>query len=166
MVDSGIKKSKVLKKDLPTINSLQEGYEVRYRVVSEDKNRTSHWSPITLVQPDYTFISGEIDFNKSGNIVTSIWDQVEIKKNSTLIEIASEYDIWVRFDRNDSGDWIYKQRVQGNIINIIIPTTYTINGVVQVDSPNKYSIEVYLKGTPISRDTSFLRVYQDGPHTV
>ena len=161
MADAGIKKSRVLKKDLPTINALQEGYEIRYRIVSEDKNRTSYWSPITVIQPGYTFTTGQIHSDKTGTIVVSIWDQVQVKKNSTVIETASEYDVWVRFDRNDGGDWVYKQRVQGNTINLIFPTTYTKNGVVQGSAPNKYSIEVYLKGTPISRDSSFLRVYQD-----
>ncbi len=166
MSDSRIKKARILKKDLPDINVNQEGYDVRYRIISEDKNRTSHWSPILNLQSGYTYISGNIDFNKTGNIITSIWDQVQIKNGTVLIDTASEYDVWVRFDRSDNGDWIYKQRLIGNTINIITPSTYTINGVQQVSVPNKYSIEVYLKGTPVSRNTSFLRVYQDGPHTV
>jgi hypothetical protein len=74
--------------------------------------------------------------------------------------------VWIKYDRNDSGDWIYKQRVTSPSISTVHPTTYTKGGVVQVSAPNKYSIEVYLKGVPISRSTAFLRVYQDGPHTI
>jgi hypothetical protein len=166
MADTGIKKTRIKKSDLPPIDINVEGYAIRYRILSEDKNRVSHWSPVEKLQPGYTFVSGEINFNSSGGIVTSIWDPVRINKNSILVDTAFEYDVWVRFDRNDSGDWAYKQRVQGNSINIIHPETYTINGVVQGSSPNKYSIEVYLVGNIVSRDSSFLRVYQDGPHTV
>lgn len=166
MVDSGIKKTRIKKADLPSININQEGYTLRYRIISEDKNRASHWSSVETVKPENDFISGNIEFNSSGNIITSVWDPVKINKNLTTIDTASEYDIWVRFDRSDSGDWFYKQRVQGNSITIIRPSTYTINNVVQGQEPNRYSIEVFLVGTPISRDSLLLRVYQDGPHTV
>jgi hypothetical protein len=49
---------------------------------------------------------------------------------------------------------------------IIKPSTYSIGGVDQGHVPNKYSIEIYLVGNIVSRDSSFLRVYQDGPQTV
>jgi hypothetical protein len=39
------KKVTVEKKDLPPLSSNGE-YLIRYRIISEDKNRTSHWSPI------------------------------------------------------------------------------------------------------------------------
>ena len=48
MADRGIKKAVVLSGDLPEpINGGQ--YLVRYRIVSEDRNRRSHWSPIYYV---------------------------------------------------------------------------------------------------------------------
>jgi hypothetical protein len=36
MADAGIKKATILNADLPPIDSLIEGYNVRYRIVSED----------------------------------------------------------------------------------------------------------------------------------
>lgn len=166
MVDSGIKKTRIKKINLPAINTDVQGYTLRYRIVSEDKNRVSHWSSVETVKPEYTFVSGEIDFNISGKIITSVWDPVKVNKGALTIDTASEYDVWVKFDRGDLGDWFYKQRIQGNSITIIHPETYTKNGVVQPQSPNKYSVEIFLVGNPISRDSSFLRVYQDGPHTI
>lgn len=166
MADLGIKKIKISQANLPPINSEIEGYSVRYRIVSDDKNRTSQWSPIVQINPGYTYTLGDIVFNKNGSIAQQAWDAVTIIKDGNIIRQAHEYDIWVRWDRNDGGDWIYKQRIDGTNISFPIPTTYTINGVVQGSPPNRLSTEVYLKGNPVSRNSSFLLIYQDGPHTV
>lgn len=166
MSNEVIKKARILENNLPAINSVTEGYEVRYRIISEDKNRTSHWSPIFLVKPTFTYVSGTIHHTKAGDVSTVAWNSVEIKKGSTLIKEALSYDVWVRWDRGDSGDWSYRSRVNTSSISLITPSTYTKNGIVQGSAPNKLSVEIYLKGFPISRDTTFLRVYQGGPWTV
>jgi hypothetical protein len=51
MSDSTIKKAIFPKVFLPPINSGTEKYVVRYRIVSEDRNRFSHWSAQHLVSP-------------------------------------------------------------------------------------------------------------------
>jgi len=166
MADAGIKKIKIKQNNLPTINVNEEGYVLKYRIISEDKNRTSQWSPISIIKPEYTYVGGNISFNKSGQVATFAWDSVSIQINGNQIRRSHEFDLWLKWDRNDGGDWIYKQRIDGTNASFPIPNTYTINGVVQGSEPNKLSIEVYLKGTPITRDSSFLLVYEDGPHTV
>jgi hypothetical protein len=166
MADAGIKKIRIRQSDISTINVNEEGYVLRYRVVSEDKNRTSQWSPISIIQPGYTYVGGDISFNKSGQVATLAWDSVSIQLDGSEVRKASEFDIWLKWDRNDGGDWLYKQRIDGGNISFPIPSTYTIGGVVQGSAPNKLSAEIYLKGTPITRDSSFLLVYEDGPHTV
>jgi len=166
MVDSGIKKAIVLNNELPPINPETNGYEVRYRIVSEDKNRTSHWSPSFIIDSGFTYTSGLISFNKNGSIATFSWDSVSVSKNLTYIRQAHEYDIWVKWDRDDSGDWLYKQRIDGTSVSFPIPSTYTIGGVVQGSQPNKLSIEIYFKGNPVTREFDTLLVYEDGPHTI
>ena len=166
MADSGIKQIRISQDSLPAINSELEGYSLRYRVISDDKNRSSHWSPHIKIVPGYTYVSGNIEFNKSGSIATQVWDSVTILKDSSEIRKAHEYDIWVKWDRSDSGDWIYKQRIDGTSVSFAIPSTYTINGIVQGSPPNRLSTEIYLKGNPVSRTSSFLLVYEDGPHTI
>jgi hypothetical protein len=166
MADAGIKKIRIRQSDISTINVNEEGYVLRYRVVSEDKNRTSQWSPISIIQPGYTYVGGDISFNKSGQVATLAWDSVSIQLDGNEVRKANEFDIWLKWDRNDGGDWLYKQRIDGGNISFPIPSTYTIGGVVQGSAPNKLSAEIYLKGTPITRDSSFLLVYEDGPHTV
>lgn len=63
MADSGIKKVVILKKDLPDYLGTNESlfYKIRYRLISEDKNRTSSWSPIYEVGDTSTQI--ELGFN-------------------------------------------------------------------------------------------------------
>lgn len=169
MASETIKKFITSISNMPPINSDTEGYSVRYRVVSSDKNRTSHWSPVYLLQPGYTFVPGSIVFNKAGSIATVVWDSVEITKvyegSTYSITKNHEYDIWVRWDRGGgNGDWLYKERIDTTSLSIPIPNTWTINGVVQPNNPNRMSIEIYLKGDPIERadgavGTPFLKVY-------
>lgn len=166
MADSGIKKLKIANSLLPPISVEEEGYVFRYRIISEDRNRVSHWSPINIIKPEYTFTSGTITHHKAGDISSVAWDPVTISKDGNEIRKAHEFDIWVRWDRNDDGDWAYLQRIDSANISIITPNTYSINEVIQPSPPNRLSVEIFLKGTPITRDSSFLRVYQGGRWTV
>lgn len=170
MADETIKKFTVPFREMPPINSNTQGYSVRYRIISADKNRTSHWSPVYLVEPGYTYLPGSIAFNKSGNIATLVWDSVTIEKISGLdtyeISKAFDYDLWVRWDRGGGdGDWLYKERISTTSLSLPIPTTWTIGGVVQPTNPNRLSVEIYLKGYPVERadgpvGTPFLKVYR------
>ena len=65
MVDANIKKVTQSFSEMPPLSSITEGYDIRYRIISEDKNRLSHWSELSLVQPNYTFVPDEIEFHKA-----------------------------------------------------------------------------------------------------
>jgi hypothetical protein len=166
MADAGIKKSILSVAELPAINPILEGYEVRYRIVSEDKNRTSHWSPSYLIKPDFNYVVGDIICNVSGGVATVAWNDVDIYKGTQYINTATEFDVWVKWDRNDNGDWEYRNRIANTSILLLVPSEYKINGVVQAQTPNKLTVEVYLKGEPITRDTAFLRVYNPAHYNV
>jgi hypothetical protein len=246
MTDPGIKKAKISVNELPTISSQTQGYTLRYRMISEDKNRVSHWSPFHLIVPGYTYVPGSIKFSSANQVASITWDSVNILKDTatiqeinnkalntniatittagahymqvndwvtvsgvdatfngtheiaavtantfsyykssgnvastavsplgtykrnSLIQKAKEYDIWVRWDRNDGGDWIYKERIEGTSISFPHPPTYRINGAIQASAPNRVSFEIFLKGYPIARadgvpleaGTPFLKVYR------
>lgn len=170
MANETIKKFKLPPSDLPAISSETEGYSLRYRIISDDRNRVSHWSPIYLIDPNYTFVPGIIHFNKAGDIASIVWDAVTVNKvdggNTYFIRKASQYDFWVRWDRGGGdGDWLYKERLSTTSLSLPVPTTYTVNGIVQPSAPNRMSIEVYLTGYPIERadgaaGTPFLKVYR------
>ena len=166
MADQNIKKLKVEKDNLPTINSTTEKYDIRYRIVSEDKNRTSHWSPIVTLDPEYIYVPGNITIVSSG-ITTVAWDTVTIKIGTQVIRQAKDYDVWVKWSKAaGNGDWNYIQRVSGNSISLVHPSTFFINGVDQLSAPNRVTIEIYLKGEPITRDITNLRVYNPAMHTI
>lgn len=246
MADAGIKKYRQAPANLPPISSIDEGYTIRYRIISEDRNRISHWSPVYLVVPDFTYVVGSIHFASGSQVATFTWDAVPILKDTStvqtienkqltsdiatlttngahymsvgdwvtvegvdstfngtykisavttdtfsyyvnhgnvvstpvspygtyktnsLIRTALQYDVWVRWDRNNGGDWLYKERIQSPVISLPHASTYTINGAIQPQAPNRVSIEVYLVGEPVERGngvplasgTPFLKMYQ------
>jgi hypothetical protein len=166
MATENIKKVTIKQDDLPPMMVENEGYVFRYRIISDDKNRRSHWSPIKTIKPEFTFVSSTIHHTKAGDVSNIVWNAVVIKKGTSVIKQANTYDVWLRWDKNDSGDWIYHGTVTGNNVSLVRPSTYTINDIDQAEIPNRLSIEVYIKGSPATRSTSFLRVYQGGPYTV
>jgi len=166
MANETIKKITIKQDSLPTINSQTEKYDIRYRIISEDKNRVSHWSPIVSIDPQYTYVSGNITIDSS-TLTTIAWDTVTVKIGTQVIRQAKDYDVWVKWSKPaGNGDWNYIQRVSGNSITLVHPTTFYINGVDQASAPNRITVEVYLKGEPISRDSSNLLVYSPAIHTI
>jgi hypothetical protein len=166
MATENIKKVIIKQSDLPPLMVENQGYVFRYRIISDDKNRRSHWSPIKNIKPEFTFVAKTINHDKAGAINTVVWDAVTIKKGTNTIKQADSYDVWLKWHRGDNADWIHHGTINNNSFSIVTPSTYTISDVEQVSAPNKLNIEVYLKGSPITRSSSFLRVYQGGPYTV
>lgn len=96
--DADIKVATVLKEDLPAFSSNALGYFVRYRVVSKDKNRSSHWSP-------YYFLLKGIIQKVPCSVVTSgtspkvlnlVWQHPKVDSESNEISIFKEYDIYLK----------------------------------------------------------------------
>jgi hypothetical protein len=167
MADAGIKKVTIPNADLPIANNQVGGYAVRYRIVSDDKNRISHWSPTYYIDAQYTYVNGNISTpTKTGNVLSVAWDKVEIKKDATSIGKIRDYEVWVRWDKGDGGDWAYDGKSQTNNISFVIPTTYLKSGVEQSQAPNRFSIEIYLESVPVARTTGDLLRYSVTNHTV
>lgn len=91
MVDSSIKQVTIKKASLPPIDSTVVGYIFKYRIISEDKNRTSQWSPINLVLDDsIVTVNGVLQVSEK--IIVAVWgDEANRPK----------YDIFVGFDNED-----------------------------------------------------------------
>jgi len=96
MADSKIKKVVIKKEDLPAFNGTTQKYSVRYRVISEDKNRSSHWSPyysVSTLTPEQLQCSVTVNLN----VVSMVWKQ-------PIVSVIKEYDIYFKLD---GADWAY-----------------------------------------------------------
>ena len=90
MADANIKKTRILKSLLPPIDHDTLKYNTRYRIISEDRNRTSHWSPIYNSDGDNVVGTGGA-LLITEEIITAVWGDENL-------HLA--YDIFVSFDSN------------------------------------------------------------------
>ena len=160
-----IKKVVIKNENLPPINSEIEGYLVRYRIVSEDGNRISHWSSPYFLDPGLTYTPGQFTIAKASSHVTLIWNSVSINKNGTFIRYAKEYDIWVKWGKAGLGDWKFEERLEGTSLLLNIPETFFVDGLEVEEKPNELTVEVYIKAEPAARNSKFL-VYAPPLETV
>lgn len=108
MADAGIKKVIIPKESLPAISGENQSYILRYRIVSDDKNRYSHWSPQYKVAKDpATQINYSLNVNQSNDTFTLIWEPLDI----------STFDIYIKIDNND---WIYSTSITGTTYSALI----------------------------------------------
>ena len=115
MADAGIKKVIILKENLPAFLGETQQYIVRYRIVSEDKNRISHWSTAyKLDKPDIDVIPYSFSADSVAGTATAIW--------TPPLDVPS-FDVYVNF--NDSGNWSFVSTVSTNIYALLIPELST-----------------------------------------
>jgi hypothetical protein len=174
---SGLQKATIPLESLPpikVIDSSRIGYYTRYRIVSEDRNKTSHWSPVYLLTVPYKFrrpgnspleLDNFLVEKVSSGIVDIAWEPVEVWNGNNFIRKAISYDIWLRWSKNGSnGDWLYQERASNTSLVVLVPETYSIGGVVENDVPNQLEVEIYLRSQDILRDADHqqLLVYKSG----
>jgi hypothetical protein len=136
MADAGIKKAIIKKALLPAIDSNNIGYTFRYRVISEDKNRTSQWSPVNIVDDNsITGVNGALQISQT--ITTVVWgDELNRPK----------YDIFVGFDSTTP---IYHGTSPIHLYSFLNTGTTDVSVIVQVEGSQKTlnpSLEIYDSG--------------------
>ena len=123
MADQGIKKVRIPKNQLPPVGDDNE-HSIRYRVVSDDKNRTSHWSPIFIVPAqDTQQVSGQLIY--TGGILIAVWGD-ELDRPS--------YDIFVKFD---GGEYEYHGTSPTHTYTFLKTGTTSARVAIQVEGINK-----------------------------
>lgn len=141
-MSSGLRKATVLKKDLPAVIKFTEneyGYLTRYRIVSEDRNRFSSWSPIKrVVAFDLNNLPEQVsgDITMMGSTIFITWG------NSTD---TNRYDVFVSWD---GGDYGYKDTTTTN-------TYSTLNLNPETEMPAS-SIDVAIQIESINQERSEL----------
>ena len=128
----GQQKVRVPRTDLPEVSRLSDGtygYVVRYRIISEDQNRFSHWSPIReLTMPPVIPVDGDVVVN--GSIVQIVWGDEEDRPN---------YDVFVKFD---DGDYSYHGTTPTHQYSLLAPQgSLTVKVAIQVSSTEKEPAE-------------------------
>jgi len=140
-------------------------YAVRYRIISDNKNNFSNWSPIFQVDPEYIYQRGTLEtpgylyLDKLGSdSVDLTWSPVIIYKivdgSFERISETPYYDVWIRWAQssgNNPSDWIYNQRIYSTSVRINIPAEYVdSNGITRGSIKYMYA-EIYRPGRPIIR---------------
>lgn len=128
MADSQVKKVIIKKEDLPAFNGITQSYTVRYRIVSEDKNRNSHWSPyysVTKEETEQVACSVQV----IENAVNMVWKQ----PTSTV----KQYDLYFKLN---GGSWTYvASSTSTQFSTLIDESTTTIQVAVQLPTyPRQY----------------------------
>ena len=106
---------KVIVENVPKV--YQSGYTIRYRVVSEDRNRVSQWSPIYTFERDEPFVpvSGEILFISERQVSAS-WEEAN---TNSLYEIFINWNDEV--DAYSNFVWTYMRTVSSPTYTILAP---------------------------------------------
>lgn len=138
MADQGIKNIIVKKEALGKITS-ENGRIIRFRIVSEDKNRKSAWSQIFFVNSEpIQALTG--DLNVIGNTIFVNWS----KQSATSTQ--EMYDVFVSFD---DGDYSNVGISIGTSYSFLKTGTSSVRVIVQLASINpkiNSSLKVYDSG--------------------
>lgn len=116
------------REDLPAVSKLSNGfygYIMRYRIISEDQNRYSHWSPIRELEvPPPDPVSGELA--TTGSIAQAVWGDEEDRPN---------YDVFVSFDEQD---YFYHGTTPTHQYSFLIESgSVSVRVAIQIESTNK-----------------------------
>ena len=123
MADFGIKKLIIPKNQLPPVGDNNE-YLLRYRIISDDKNRSSHYSPIFLVPAlEIEEVEGNVFVN--GTSSTAIWGDENNRPR---------YDIFVKFD---GGSYFYHGTSPIHTYGFLNTGTTNVRVAIQVEGINK-----------------------------
>jgi hypothetical protein len=114
---------RIPKNQLPPVDYNNE-YSVRFRIVSQDKNRLSHWSPIFLVE-SLPKINVSGDLSVTSSIITAVWGDEEGRPY---------YDVFVKFD---SDPYEYHGTSPIHSYSFLNEATSTVRVAIQVVSNTK-----------------------------
>lgn len=137
----------IKKEDLPPISVDDTGYNLRVRLISQDRNRSSFWTPLITIEapavnPIQYVIKKESIGTKTLNI---IWDDTQNNK---------EYDIYVKWYMSPGdvdAEWVYKGSTLSNNYALIDPDAHSYQVSVQtVTYPKMYTSRYSLFTSPVT----------------
>ena len=177
MANEVIKKVRIASAELPFIQFTTEMnqllsrveidelyYDFRYRIISEDKNRTSAWSPIErIVMPDVTtpfpYTSDQrIRISENGanpKVITAIWTKPLAADNPSeyenIFNKINIYDVWARWTETNNATelssgwtgWEYVTTVSSNTFSIVKPNADYKTVEIAIQIPTEIKLRDY-----------------------
>lgn len=142
MSDNNIKKVIIPKASLPDTTA-ENKYLVRYRIVSEDRNRVSGWSPIFLLDASEPVDLGEsnVTYSINNRVISLAWQDNQGRPR---------YDIFVKFDGQE--EYEYHGTATSTSYTLISQGVVSFQFAIQVSSILKVKspqLEIY-ESDPIS----------------
>lgn len=119
MATPGIKNVVVTRQSLPAVNS-ENKYILRYRIITDDRNRYSQWSPMYLVD-GVSVTQIDADAAVLGRVISLVWDDPEQR---------SAYDVFVKFD---GGAYVYHGTATATNYSLISQGTTSFQFLIQVE---------------------------------
>lgn len=139
MADANIKKVIIPKSELPSVDLNNLKYNVRYRIVSEDKNRISYWSRIySVMAPPVTLLDYTVVAKTSDHLLTIAWNP-KADQGLTSFDL---YIKWVGTHAESLYPWEYVTTTTINNYLLAYPSTIvdpTTNGT---EDPKKVRVAV------------------------
>ena len=121
---ANIKKVVIKKEDLPAFNGTDNKYYVRYRVISSDRNRSSHWSPYHSVSkqesPETTCSVSVVS-----DVVNMVWKQptgYNIKQFDIYFKLGSQEWAYVSSSSSTQFSTLIDSSVSSIQVAIQLPT--------------------------------------------
>ena len=135
MAVRGIKKVVIPKSTLPNVTP-DNKYFVRYRIVSQDKNRVSAWSPtfeLNAIAPT-PLSASNVTYSINNKLVSLAWIDSELRNG---------YDIFIK---SDSNPYAYHGTAAGQSYSFLTNATTSIQFAIQISSISKEkseTLEIY-----------------------
>lgn len=134
-------KTVVMAKSLPAPNGYTESYSVRFRIITDNQNNFSSWSPIYEIPIDVSYTVTEAEVNHNSGIVFISWAQVEN---------VSKYDIWIAWDNGTNPNtWMYYERTSTTSFSASVPS-----------GKNKFSVRIYHQVSPTTEQFPNFLIYE------
>ncbi len=157
------------KESIPDFNVYTGSIGFRFRIITDDKNVSSYWSPVYSINPTDPEQSspdvGPTSFSGSGSILIDnkvdyasiVWNPVSVSNSSGTFSTLEYYDVWIKLSPvyASAGYWKYHGRVRSTSTNVIIP--YSLTGYQWM------SVEIYRPAKPALR-ISKSEIYQSSDH--
>ena len=142
-----IKKVVISKNDLPPISADDNSYRVRFRVVQGQ--RSSHWSPITVVPGTVAPVVNQVSIavDNTNNTVTAVWSPPA----SCDIDTVYVYVRWTdHLQPSLPYEWKYVAKVSSTTYATVIPTTVQLTDTISF-TPTRVEVAVQVPTYPRTR---------------